>query len=383
MTYIAIALFLVLFYINILPLFKRKFRKEKLLNFNEISQIKPLVLDTSLKMLVTNKVYMSFNDEDSLYSKLSKLKGVFSNNFNHKEYAYFNFPRAWLMIGLIDEYEVSKDATILTQLENQCDKLIDSEGNLLFNFNKIDQSLFGVVFIRLNKLIENKRFVNAADTIFSKVKDFTIENDLILYRKESKVIFVDTLGMICPFLYEYGFYFKKEEVIELANKQVDFYLKNGLDEKSCLPFHAIDLEKGIRIGSINWARGLGWFLIGLAFAIKNNESKKDSFSLQFNKIVNLLDNLKVNKEYWSQFLGHTNDYNIDSSATLMFYYSMLMVDSKLVSQNDLYISIKKSINKEGFILNSSGDTMYINKYSLKKGQSELTQGLLMSLISKL
>lgn len=385
MFYITIFIFLILFYFNVLPLLKRKFKNEKLLSFANVIELKSTVLSASLEMLSSNKVFMPFDDEDTLYTKLARLKALILNNRSHRNYAYFNFPRAWLMIGLLDEYKRTRNDEILNNLIIQCNKLISPQGKLLFSFNKVDQALFGIVFIRLNEITKDERYTIAATNIFNRISDFQIEDELILYRKETNVCFVDTSGMVCPFLYEYGAHYKNSEAILLANRQIEFYLKNGIDEKTNLPFHAIDLNNNIRIGSVNWARGFAWLMIGLAYGIKYNSSgkAKEYFNSIFQDFSKAINTLKIDNTHWSQFLGHTNDYSIDSSATLMFYFAIHFANPDSFEENDLLEGIKNSIDSKGFVISSSGDTIYINKYSRAKGKSEMSQGLLVSLLSTL
>lgn len=386
MTYIILVIIFLEVYFNLLPLIKRKYKKESLLDFNELLEVEPKVLGASQKMLLSNKVVMSFNDEVNLYVKLSELKNKILSKNN--SYRYFNFPRAWLMIGLLDKYEISKDSCILNDLECQCDKLIDNEGDLRFKFNKIDQSLFGLVFLRLFKIISKTKYLNAAHEIYKRVcSDFVLKNEqLVLYRKESKVCFVDTLGMVCPFLYVYSEVYNSSEALSLANKQLEFYIENGFEKETKLPFHAFDLNTGLKIGPVNWSRGLGWFLIGLSYAIKysnhKNNSQLQSFENLYDTINSKLETIKVNGLFWPQFLAHTNDRSIDTSATLMFYYSRLIA-SRNVNVEELNALLKGSVNKQGYIFNSTGDTIYINKYSRQKGYSEITQGLLVSILSNI
>jgi len=386
MIYILILLVIILFVLNILPLLKRKYKKESIVKFQELKQVKKMVVRASESMLSSNKVKMSFNDDDSLYVMLSGLKTKILNRGN--TYQYYNFPRAWLMIGLLDEYEKSGEANILGNVEGQCEKLIDKEGRLLFKFNKIDQSLFGLVFLRLFKITSQTKYLNGANEIYQLVcSDFLLETEqLVLYRKESKVCFVDTLGMVCPFLYEYSVVAKCPEASNLADKQLNFYIENAFEKETHLPFHAYDLENGLKIGPLNWSRGLAWFLIGLSYAVKysnqaeNNQYK--TFEQLYDTINSKLETLKVKGLFWPQFFAHTNDNSIDTSATLMFYYSRLIASRK-VDFKEFNALLQGSINKKGYIFNSTGDTIYINKYSRQKGYSEITQGLLVSILSNI
>lgn len=291
------------------------------------------------------------------------------------------------MIGLIDRFETSKEISILQSIEQQCAKdLLDDKGGLIFEFNKIDQSLFGLVFLRLFSVTANRKYLNAANEIYESVcSDFLLnERQLLMYRKEHHVCFVDAIGMVCPFLYLYSEVCESSEALALANKQIEFYIDNAFEKDSNLPFHAFDLENGLKIGPVNWSRGVGWFLIGLAYALKQldlNSPDRDRFNDLFDTINRKLDALRIEGVFWPQFFGHTNDESIDTSSTLMIYYSRLTA-AKSVDTKNLNAVLKKSLDKQGFITKSTGDTIYINKYSRHKGRSEITQGILVSILSR-
>lgn len=371
--------------INVYPLYRRKFKKDKILSFSKLNEIKETIVNCGLMMIQSKKVHMSFNDEEGLYVFLSKMKSKFSKKSSNK-YQYFNFPRAWLLNGLFDEYQESKREDIYKVLTAEVDKVIDGNGNLKFKFDKIDQSLFGLVLIKLYAKTNDDKYKKALEKIEKGVHKFIIPNtDLISYRVGTNVCFVDTLGMICPFFYLYAYEFDSNELRNIANSQIKYYIENGLDSNTKLPVHAIDLDNEMLLGSTNWGRGIGWFIVGLAYALKYTDSKNNKdyelFKDTYHNIINKLESIKLENCYWPQFVGHTNDNNIDTSATIMFNYAKHIVGEE-VDINEIERFLKKSIDVEGFVLNSSGDTMYINKYSSKKGRSELTQGILLSLLSK-
>ncbi|MDT0642279.1 glycoside hydrolase family 88 protein [Zunongwangia sp. F363] len=335
-------------------------------------------------MARSSKVAMSFDDAEGLYPFLAKVKSKIQRK-DKEDYKYFNFPRAYLLNGLLDVFDNGGDKEVLITVEKEIKKIIDASGNLHFKFDKIDQSLFGVILSRLYLSDEKESYSKALSHIEHEVKKFiNDEQDLILYRKGIDVCFVDTLGMVCPFLYTYGSSFQKEDLIRLANEQLYFYIKNGTDKSGLLPFHAVDLKNKIHLGPTNWGRGIGWFMIGLAFSLKyttaSNNPHYKLFRSTFEELDIKLQELKIKNLHWSQFLGHTNDTSIDTSITLMLYYART-VSGKEVKIKEVEKSLQDSINKEGYVLNSSGDTIYINKYATKKGKSELTQGLLLSLIA--
>ncbi len=76
-------------------------------------------------------------------------------------------------------------------------------------------------------------------------------------------VYVDTVGLSCPFLYEYGRVYGKDEGMELAVSQIANFLAYGIDTTTELPYHGYELESGMKYGIIGWGRAVGWLLRGM------------------------------------------------------------------------------------------------------------------------
>lgn len=77
-------------------------------------------------------------------------------------------------------------------------------------------------------------------------------------------IYVDALGMICPFLYAYGSLYQKSECMELAVNQIANFLAYGMDGSTGLPYHGYVTQTGEKYGIIGWGRAAGWLLRAMA-----------------------------------------------------------------------------------------------------------------------
>lgn len=87
-------------------------------------------------------------------------------------------------------------------------------------------------------------------------------------------IYVDMIGMVCPFLCEYGSFYKKNEFTELAIRQIMNFLKYGMDSESGLPYHGYNAETGIKYGIIGWGRAVGWLLRGMTGCMSTEYGKE-------------------------------------------------------------------------------------------------------------
>ncbi len=362
---------------------QRKLKPAKTVNCPTIAKASQKLTKTSLSMLKNKRAIMSFNDEDSLYVKLARVKAWLKRDNRHKNYAYFNFPLAFLLLGLLDRYESSGDTKLLEDIEQKCTELVSSSGQLIFTFDKVDQAMFGLVFLRLYTIAQAKKYLTASNEIYKNVLSYVGDDDIVRYRKGVDVAFIDTIGLVCPFLIMYADITDCKFARVLAEKQVDHVLDTGLDKDGILPFHAVDLNLNAPLGSINWGRGIGWWVLGLApLAAKSDKDHPNKYFTALQKILAFLERARLDNEYWPQFIGHTNDNTIDSSATLMFLLATQQAGIKDIESQELLSVIGRCVDSSGKVINASGDTIYINKYSRVKGASELAQGLMLSLISE-
>ena len=98
----------------------------------------------------------------------------------------------------------------------------------------------------------------------------------LLYRPAhgSMFVFVDSIGLACPFLYRYGEIFGKAEYRELAVRQIVNFLSYGMDGRTGLPYHGYDMTDGCKHGIIGWGRAVGWLLRGVGGCLSSDYGRQ-------------------------------------------------------------------------------------------------------------
>jgi rhamnogalacturonyl hydrolase YesR len=277
----------------------------------------------------------------------------------------------------LTQYAISKKKPeIISEVTFEFDKFIDLNGKPNFNLDKVDQVPFGLTSLLLYNFNNDEKYLKFADEIFSFIKDQIDNKQVVCYRSNIKVYFYDTLGMVVPFLVEYYKIVNSSEALSIARHQLWYYItNNGINKDNFLPFHGILRESSIQIGSSNWGRGIGWYLLGLSSFHKVT----GEFELEFAGLLKTLNTLKNSEGLWSQFPGSSNFF--DASATTMIMYSMKNVDSNQFKNEEVLKLLKKYIAYDGSLLQTSGDTYSLNNYSKSFGKSELSQGLFLLILS--
>lgn len=349
---------------------------------HKLTQNKKSILDTNspektivncaLTMAKSEKVKMIWREQASFTEGILNLR-----NFNSDKYfRKYNYPRAFLISGLTEYAKTKNDTLLMLQVVKVFDNYIDRKGMPTFNFNKVDQVPFGVAAINLYQFTNDIRYKKFADYIYVKLLSFQeTENDIILYRKGQKQQLNDVLGMICPFLIRHNEITNDNQALILAQKQLQYYINYGVDKETYLPSHAINLKSNIKIGPVNWGRGIGWYIIALSEFVKNEKTYSD----ELNGLISTLNKLATKDSIWTQFPGSSDRF--DASTSTMFMYAINLVHPNTYSVESVLKILGKYIDSEGKILSTSGDTQGVNDYSKSFGDSELSQGMLLMILS--
>lgn len=185
-------------------------------------------------------------------------------------------------------------------------------------------------------------------------------------------IYVDSIGLICPFLYEYGNYFKKNECMELAVKQIVNFLAYGLDGSTGLPFHGYEVYSSIKYGIIGWGRAVGWLLRGMAGCMAT-EYGMERLKEPYVRLADAVLAYQRKDGYYSWQL-QAADGPKDTSATGMICASLkrgmklgILTDSKYENALRAGIdAIGKSI-RDGRVYDCSGECEGFGRYPQRYG----------------
>lgn len=121
-------------------------------------------------------------------------------------------------------------------------------------------------FGRFEKGLSEKQAEEAVHKLASYAQEHPKDGaDSFYYRPANgePYIFVDGIGLACPFLYQYGDIFDRQEYRELALRQIVNFLSYGMDGATGLPYHGYDMTDGCKYGIIGWGRAVGWLLRGM------------------------------------------------------------------------------------------------------------------------
>lgn len=111
----------------------------------------------------------------------------------------------------------------------------------------------------------------AMDASLDIIKNHMHKSGMVSYTggADNPEMYVDTLGLVCPFLMLYAKNYDRPEIAKLAVFQLEMYHRYGILPGTSLPNHAFNVDSKLPLGVYGWGRGISWYLIGLLDSLQN------------------------------------------------------------------------------------------------------------------
>lgn len=202
----------------------------------------------------------------------------------------------------------------------------------------------------------------------------TDEMGSLLYRAAQKngYVFVDSIGLVCPFLYRYGAVYDKADAMELAVKQIVNFLAYGMDGATRLPYHGYVMQTACKYGIIGWGRAVGWLLrgmIGCMISEYGMERLKDPYI----RLVDTALGYQRQDGYFSWQL-QAMDGPADTSATGMICAALKRgIELRVLTEEKYSHALQSGINaidksvRDGKVYDCSGECEGFGQYPQRYG----------------
>lgn len=262
----------------------------------------------------------------------------------------------------ISEYQNINQRTVFKNNE----RLLSKKASIKY----VDNALF--CYANYEKLSKNE-----LDSVLYYLK-MTAKDSAgsILYRAYNPSAYIDTLGMVCPFLFRYAKNTNSPEATTLALSQFELFFDNGFDTNSGLPYHGYNIDKAQKDGIIGWGRGIGWIMFGLADSLAwtddtspEHKALKSMFAILYEKVA---PHQRADGSYSWQL--QAQDGPLDISATSMIGYSLSKFSKATKTKRyeqalqRIEACVLRNIDDAGHATNSSaecrGFSMYPQRYEI-------------------
>jgi unsaturated rhamnogalacturonyl hydrolase len=273
--------------------------------------------------------------------------------------------QSWQEAGLLMAFGKEESAQYVTK------KIDKKTENWKRSPTHIDEVLLAYV-LKKNGVLP----LEAEKSILSLLMSIKGTQDTIPYRFViPNVRFIDTIGMVVPFLFLCG-------ESDLAVKQIKEYDKAKLTNSS-IPSHAYDIVYDVPLGIYDWARGIGWYVLGLVESNTDGAMNKRILSLA----EELLTYQKNRGGFGAMFFN--KESISESSGTALI--GLLMVNAYRISSDSQFLQaafraenqLMASTRRTGAIDFCQGDTKGIGYYSTSFSVMPFAQGIALRLSKEL
>ncbi|MBR1626431.1 MAG: glycoside hydrolase family 88 protein [Bacteroidales bacterium] len=248
---------------------------------------------------------------------------------------------------------------------------------------RLDIALLGYALMEKN--IDIRRIKSAMDSIYSLILEYKGDSETFPYVKHlPDVRFVDTLGLVCPFLAKYSVLFNCEGALKLAYNQIMEY-DDALLAGWGFPSHAYNIKENKPLGIYDWGRGIGWYILALIalFDCTNDV-------LFRKKLILLADKLLLCQKNDGGFSSQVFSKNLPTEGSITVIAGLLLGkcysftgDVKYKKAFDKLINSLMTITQRNGALDMcQGDTKTIGIYSVHYGYMPFAQGLLSKLLKE-
>lgn len=312
--------------------------------------------------------------------------------FKTKKTDRFFWPNALLAVALEQSYVYTGNQSDLDRLKAYYDRWIE-DGLKIHN---LDNVMNGYSLVYVYQKTKLPKYKAALETIAEYVINHpTDEQRSLPYRtipsptNHEGNIYIDGLGMICPFLCRYGQMTNDSRLKDLAVIQLENFIRYGFDSVLKLPYHAYNFEKKLKLGIIGWGRAMGWMLIGLIDSIEyldKSHDKYDYLCVSFNNMVQRVLQFQRDDGYFCWQL-EAKEGPVDTSATSMIAYAVEkgiitgVLDDTCISYVQKSVSALYNSSKDGYVYNSSAECHGLSMYPQKYGWYPWSQGPATALLS--
>lgn len=269
----------------------------------------------------------------------------------------------------------------------------------------MDDTLCGAALLQVYQATSEEKYKKGADRMAEYLLDLAQKEadaaGSIPYRPAQKNghVYVDGIGMICPFLAMYGVAYEKEEAVRLAVTQIENMLKYGMDEKTGLPYHGFRYESRVKYGIIGWGRAAGWLFMGMRgvlYQLRNGKAARFSLASEYRKLeeafVGLLEAVSryQRKDGGFSWQLEAMEGPADSSATAMIAQALYF--GAELGNTEAGIKWKKMFRsavdflceseKDGKIYRCLGECMGFSQYPQVYGAYPWSLGTALEVIGK-
>lgn len=243
----------------------------------------------------------------------------------------------------------------------------------LFETDKVDIAMLAYAMLE-NSKVSKISIKPQMDTVAQMLLEKYGRYGRIPYGKNGDICFVDTIGLVCPFLIKYAVVYNDVAALHAAVEIINEYSENGIHKELGLPVHCYNHNNNqAPLGIYGWGRGCGWWAVGLAdsfLQLSTEDGYIEEKTLLLKAMLQFADTV-IKYQLPNGAFDRTmlNPSGEDSSATAMLayflaYMGQLTGKKKYTGAAGKALKYIYSVTRtDGTVDYSQGDTIGVGFYS--------------------
>jgi rhamnogalacturonyl hydrolase YesR len=250
---------------------------------------------------------------------------VSDNNFGTDR--PLDYPKVCTWFGALRFADVTKDKKLLRQLEERFFPLLGSRKESMQTPNHVDNSVFGIVPLKLYMLTGNELYyhigIDFADrqwTVPANPRPENVERYKTLSDRGltwQTRFWIDDMYMITSVQSQAYAATKDAKYINRAAYEMTVYL-DSIQRPNGLFHHE-------RTAPFFWARGNGWMAAGMADLLKylpENNPDRPRIMQEYRKMMETLKSYRNSEGIWNQLIDESDAWT-ETSGSAMYTYAMI------------------------------------------------------------
>lgn len=315
--------------------------------------------------------------DNSRYILFDMLKG------RYRSKTIQSWQKAALILGLLADKK--KYAVNVTDAASE---MLNADGNWKSLPNHVD---CGMLSFAVMKALGSQMTKNAMNETVHLIMSHLNSEGMIRYTNlvDDFDMYVDTIGLCCPFLVYYAREYSMPQYEKLAFEQIKQFHQFGLLYKTNLPNHAYNTKNNLPLGVYGWGRGSGWYVIGLMDSY-DNFVNKEIRDIVFEWIREAAEEYRLYQRDdggFGSILQSPKTYDSSATAIMAWFFARC---SKLFANDEYYKVALKCLNKlrmctriNGAIDWCQGDTKGIGIFSQTYDIMPFAQGMTLRALGEL
>lgn len=242
----------------------------------------------------------------------------------------------------------------------------------------------GMLSYAIMKAADDVLFVRPAmDYSLSLIRRNINESGMISYTggKDNPEMYVDTLGLTCPFLALYARLYGEKECEDIAVRQLEMYHTYGLLKDTALPNHAFHIKTKLPLGVYGWGRGTAWYVIGLmdTYPELQTPAYREMVRSWINEAAESYTVFQHADGGFGSILQRMSSYDSSATAALAWFYgrcsALLGKDEYRAVTDRCLEKLLKKTRITGAIDDCQGDTKGIGVFAQTYDVMPFAQGM--------